>query len=532
MRATSAALVTHYLARVALSYFKKQYFQSLVEYLWVCAIINFPCFNQYPIIMISSNSTKRLLAHFKVQSTSRKPIRHGPTQCIRTCSRCIYNPNIQSNENFEEDVALKCYDNLVLRKSIWFSQYQSIQYHLGQIDILKRTLDSSVPYTVYIVTVTNTRDLRFLEMVLDHANIAPPTIIRNQVEKYDMIELITSNKSIAIPIYSRSCVSDRVFSDFTGLHIDGKDEDCFGAKDLVDFFDSGINKIDGKTNLNIVNIIITKDHDRLTLVGLGSLCVQIIEPYTMYHYIDGLYEKDKSTHLVQHIYYDAAKGAAIFPSHIAAFLILFLEREAGVSETDLIEYFGWFRKISIDIDLHLGFTGEDQDAVKAGLAILTDFIHYGSNQVYRAKNIGKLMIYANKITPFIAYYGIVATAILVESNKDVEIPSALLIPGAPIKALRDKVLKTGVEIAQAVEQRVVCRKPCENIEDLVLDTLGQLQLCGKYLKIEEPVRNFDDDWDVKFDEVVYKTWIIVSNKDYKRDHLNLLINVVSSYLVQ
>lgn len=475
--------------------------------------------------------TESRVAFYKYMPTCNIPHRKGPLQVIRSCQSCIRDTRVPLGDGLDDVLPFMCYDDLVMRNSIWFSSYQSIQYHTGQFEVLRASLLSVQMNTLFVVAQTNLTDIKFLESALKHSissNIQLHTIVSEA--KFDTSNLDHDHYQ-AFPLLYQSCPSE----------ISTKNA-SFGPSKLDRFLDQMFEKVtdvEGR-NFRIVVVVITKEHDKRMLPGLGSVCIQMLEPFSLQDYARNTNTAYLSKHLVKHIYFNVAQSAAILPSQIISFLLLFLEREEGVSLDDLIKYTDWFRKLSLDIDMHLGFTGHTTDIVKFGLFMLKSLI-YKSGNYYNPKDFKRLATFANPVTALIAYQGIIARAILVEHNKiDLTCSETVFRPDISVRVVRDDVISTGKLLAENLELILPCRKPCVDDETMLNQELSKMQLSGRYLLIQEPKINVkasrtfwagEEDSDEEYfemnkDKDAFKTWIQLTTDPQKLDRLNLFINAI------
>lgn len=426
------------------------------------------------------------------------------------------------------------YDDLIRRQSVWFSSHQSIQYHVGQFKVLQTDLQDISKETIFVVALTNPSDVKFLDLALKHS-------ISNKIN-LDVIapgaplDTLTyeDNHYKTIPLLYQSHPSD--FS---------KNSSLFGPRKLDNFLEPIIESLKGDRELDIqiALAVITKDHDRRILPGLGSVCIQMLEPFSLQDYLRNALTDHPSSHLVCHIYHDVALSAAILPTQLVAFLILYLEREDGVTLEELIKYTKWFRNISIDINMHMAFIGEGRQIVEFGLLMLDNLINK-SKGYYKPKDFASLSDYASPITALIAYQGIISRAILVEHNKSKLTIDTVFLPGDSVRVARDDVISTSGKIAGRLELFIVTRKPCIDVETMIKQEMSKMQLSGRYFAIQEPKINAtktqafwagEEDSDEEYFEMnknkdAFKTWIQLTSNPERLDRLNMFINAVGYIL--
>lgn len=463
------------------------------------------------------------IAFFKLRPGQQIPKRPGAIQCIKNCSRCLSSSAELTKDEFDlEILSLSTYDNFLLRKRIWFTPYQSVQYHLGQIEILKTTMkrDTSIK-TLFILATDNPDDLILFNDILSFKHL--PTA--HKVDNQNILGSLEKFEAAAILVKFKSC-PDR--ESFFGR---GKRRLLDEFSDLNQSLRPLVTSINEKqnTNFNIVIIVVTKDHDNLVVPGIGSMCFNILEPYT---------ERRKAEHFISHLYYDITRGAGILAPHVVAFLILYLNREDGVTLEDLTEYMEFFRKISIELDMQFAFTGSSHHAVKFGLEILRKYIrNYG--QTYSAMNHQALVEYADLVTPLVAYQGLISHAIMMVYNDYDCHTNKNLAPSMRVN--RDDVLETSQFHAKELEDIVPCRRPCLTSDLQIQEVFDYMCTSRHYFKIEEPkikqrrpcawAGESDDDEEYFLenqDNPAFQTWIVLSEKPDRIDKLNLFMNATKS----
>lgn len=493
------------------------------------------------------NSNDKRIAFFKHRTVNSQPLRPGAIQINRNCSRCITKQDYKTDKDFDSLITTKSFDNLVSREGTKFSQYQSIQYHTGQTEVLKCSLNGTIP-TVYIVGVTDHKDLGFLDRVLKHVSLDPTKAISASMSAHDLVDFLKDsevkiNISLAVPIQVRSCASASHL--FTKIG-----EPCFKVLAIRDLMSPLVDLVvkDASFDLNIVNVSITKEHDDVQFYGLGSICIEISEAFSLQTYISRLQIEDKSTHLVQHICFDVSRISAVFAPHLVAFIILYAERDNGIKIEDIITTIDWFRKSSIDTDLQIGFTGHSHYAVEFALIILKDYIQFDrKSSVFRAKNPEKLQEYANLVIPRVAFLGIISKAVLMEFRKysgDQTIVS--LTSQYRIRVMKENVMDFCIRFVGNIERFFPCRRPCTTVEHALSDALTQMETFGKYLKVEEPqtypskMRYWAGDDDDDDDDYYYrnrnnpslKTWLVLTQRQYRLDRLNMFINSIDDFIAE
>lgn len=491
---------------------------------------------------MDSDTTK--VAFYKARPSCSIKHRPGPVQCVRNCTNCILNREENEDLDVENILLLTSYDNLVQRKRLWFSKYHSIQYHVGQIAILKDSLNKKSDkqrLTLYVVAATRFADLDYLNMVLDYEQL--PALNLFQEAPSNSWESLRLKKNLAIMFEIKSCPVDEKFSieDKQILHV-------MGVRDFLQPIVQSFAEDSIDSDVSLVPVVITKDHDKRFSLRDGSVCVQILEPYSLQDYLANIRTKYATGHLVQHLYYDLSRNAARMPAHIVAFLVLYLNRDEGVTIDDLIDLLDWFKRSSMDLGLQFAFTGETRDVIEYALLTLKDLIHYNQdNGVYIPINLAGLVEYANLVVPNIAYQGIIARAILTLHNKDEKnkLLTNLCPTNEPIRVEKEELEMLSCDMAERIDHLLPCRKPCVTVEMLIEETIHQMGTFYHYFKVEEPkvkqprgpswLHEFDTPYDENYyasrqDDPAFKSWVVLTQRPYRLDRLNLFLNAINSIL--
>lgn len=459
------------------------------------------------------------LAFFKNGPSKSVPHRIGPIQCVRTCTSCIVKPIQDDDLELEDIISVMSYDNLVHRESLWFSKYQTIQYHLGQVDLARRTLDALKPsLVVYVVAATEHSDLKYFE------NLASKKGLPNGRQSH-----------LIFPIRMIGCPANADSSQFLDI------------RQLRDEFEPLVlgSKQSASRQIAIVPVVITKDRAESFTLDIGSLCIQILEPFSLNDYISNLEAKYTTGHLVLHLYHDLATCGARLPSQLVAFLLMYLDRPSGVTREDLVENMNWLRKSAMDLKLHIAFTGDSSDAVDFALMVLHDFIQItASDKTIIVVDLKALVQYANPIVTNIAYYGIISRAILMLHNRDDKnVMRNNLGPGQVIKVMKDDLIELSQDLAESIDTELPSRPPCKDVQTCITDAFSNMQTCGHYFRIQEArirqnagrVWSGDYDSDEEYflsrrNDPSFKPWVIMTQRPYRLDRLNLFMNAIEPYL--
>lgn len=484
--------------------------------------------------------TKRLIADFKFRPTSAPPVRQGPLQLIRTCPTCSSRqhqsydePNQQNqdgrNDYYDESMSMiKSYENLLLKRKIPLCPYLSVQYHPGQFDLLKANLSSGPPSCVlYVVAINDLKDLYYFKQVLDYVHMTPEPVT------------ITTKKKTLLDIKERAIVIPLRYTTCSGQ----TKGELFNVRDVADIIEPLVDKCQFESgyDLRIVPAVITKDHNKNLIPALGSLCIQVHEPYSVQSYLRMVNSSHPSDHIARHILHDIATQIPLLPTHIIAFIILNLDRELGPTFDDLLEYFKWFDKNRMGLNLHFAFTGGAESIVRFALLVLKDFISAKGDN-YRITNIEALIAYANAVLPNIAPLSLLARAVL-SANNACEHDEVMLKfePDHKVRVLKDVTMDTFLGFTEEMESLIAFVRPCDKLEEFVERTLDNIKTHFRFFRVEIPMRFKRDNarmrwgFDIEEDEIyreaqlnnpIFKDWINVTQRDYRLDQLNLFVNAI------
>lgn len=504
-------------------------------------------------MMENIQGRRRRIAAYKIEPTRSLPMRPGPLQCIRNCSNCV--PNVINGEMIYPQVDslnIKTFDNLLIRTGKHSSSYHSIQYHSGQLDVLKQARKvNPCKLFIYIVALNKDTDVDYFKFVLEHGksdikfDLPLPEFFfyedRDTIREYlwPNFYLNPDKNNITILVQRTTCVvrtSQRIKS-------------YFDIEEIRDFLNTlmGIISDEGKEfDSLIVPVSVTKDHDIVTKFGYGcgSVAVQIMEPFLLSPCLKFYTESLDMTNMTVHLYYDLFHNAIILAPNMVAFLILFLHRpEVGIQLHDLEVFMKWFIDSAIDIDLHYGFSGHIDDSIDYSLVLLQPYIKQNINGSVLVKNEDGLMDYANIVIPIVAYYGIIARSIIIEHN--IAKPDEILTnfdENVGIEVNKDKVLKTAVHLGILLESTLPCKKPCITIEARVNEVFEQMSRVRRFFQIKQANNPYKVGWtgDIEVDENYSQSFrenyhfepsLVVTKNVHRLDRLNLFMNAINSYII-
>lgn len=474
------------------------------------------------------------LAYYKTRPPQSIPHRPGPVQCVRNCPTCIVRHDFDEDIEAEELISIMSYENLLHRKARFWSSYTSIQYHPGQVRILKRYLDNHKNIsTLFVVGTTVLEDLEFLIMALDHERMPGVEQLDDKLSWVGMCEL----KQLAlVPIKMTSCYSKSK---------EHKADTLLGVMGLRDLLVPIVRRAleVPSFNLNIVPVVISKDHDKtgLGFFRLGSVCINIFEPYSLQQYLSNIRSDYHTGHLVTHLYYDMARNAPKLPTHLVAYIIHNVE---GPMTKDLIaEYVEWFRSVSMELNLQIAFTGSSMSAVEFALYLLSGYYETHGENIYYTGDPA-IVEYAHSLMPNVAYYGIISRAILKVYNADANNAFRYKFNSEDrIRVMKEDLLKVSVHLAEEIDESLPCRRPCTTVETSILSVFESMEKLGKYFKVEEPAiskpktgcpwaGDYDDDDDYfesKRDDPRFKAWVVLTRKQNRLDKLNMFMNSLTGY---
>lgn len=477
------------------------------------------------------------LAVFKFAPSRTSLVRSGPVQCIRNCPNCILNQIFDDDADAENVIAIKSYDDLVSRKSLWSPKYQTIQYHLGQIDVLKHSLRTIEPkLVIYVIAATRLKDIVYFKQVISHEKLPKASIHSGPDLDLNKFLLEPRTSQIIVPIRIISCYTN-IESEPGLLGVDGLRNLLAPLTGVTDSARIGLQTV-------IVPVMISKDHDRAGLIGLGSVCIQIMQPYPLDEYLRNARAEDKTVHLVQHLYHDLSVYGSSLPCQVVALLLVYLDRPLGVSRDDLVDYMLWLKRSSMELSIHMSFTGQVEQIIDFALMVLKDFVHYDPIElVYRPKDTDALSQYASALIPNLAYYGIISKSILLLHNENETTSQQVrFTPECPIKVMKDDLIELAEDMAKEIDSLVPCRRPCIDFGTSVQNSFNSMVTFGKFFRVQEPrakqarsgwLGDYDSDEEYflsKRNDPAFKPWVILTQRPYRLDRLNLFMNVVEAYL--
>lgn len=497
-----------------------------------------------------ATNVRRPIADFKMRPSSSVPMRQGPLQCIRNCPNCTsrshidtsINPSIfeqkrnTSEDDFDENMAnMKGYVNLLINKNLAYCPYQTVQYHPGQLELLKwriKTRQAS-SQIVYIVAVTDYDDLEYFKLILAHERVKPAP---NLPEAEAYCTVVPDDKATIIPISLKSC--------HTHQNTKRKQLQNEGALNKLKLYvdDCLKNQQVGQDAL-LVPVVISKDHDRRHIYSVGSLCIQVHEPYSFQNLLRTCDDLPRPADFVmKHIQHDLLMNYPLLPSHIVAFILMGCEEE--VSAAELIDYYLWLDKNRLAFNLHLAFTGTPESVIEFGLHILREYVECRNGR-HKIKNYDAICDYMERVLPNVTPLGMMAQAVLAVNyayNEDCGVVYKFE-PDVRLRVLKDETIKSFIDISTKYDDAIPFRKPCVDRNEFAERALDNIITHFRYFKLDIPMRFKRDNakmrwgFDIEEDEVyretqsnnpIFKDWINVTQNEKRLKQLNLCVTALDN----
>lgn len=475
---------------------------------------------------------------FKTRPTSALPKPKGPVKSVAKCPNCFHEPDIEVEENHNT----LGYDDLVLRKSLKFHRFSSVQFHPVQIYNLKKHMQQRETRTIYILATNLVKYESLLASVLAYAELGHFQLyLPSYRSKPHILKALEMEKPLLIPVYMLDCSPEEKW-------LSVKEEACYSMNDLAKLLGPLMDKHVDKPDFDVrlVPVSISKEVGRIAFWGCGSVCVQILQPYFIGSFLKNKdFDSDLPTMLAAHQTYDLHRNVVIFGTNLLAFILCYAEDRDLFLFQELVDYMEFFISIAPDLDMHLGFTGTAEATVMHALYLLCDWIERTKEGVVKVKNFEKLQHHAFLVTPKIANYAIIARSIIMGHNQQDTNPviSALEYN---VKAPKCVVLDNAQDLSEILEQHIPLRRPCESMTDVIYNTMDKMIETAKYIKIEEPVmaRNrrpcawagdYDFEFEVDSDEerdFAMSVFLKVCNNELIIDRLNMFINSLEPYLTE
>lgn len=437
----------------------------------------------------------------------------------------------------------QAYDNLCDRlKDGLTYRYDSAQYHQGQLDQYKASLDKEpTKPTIFIVSCHLVSDLALLNWVLHFAQIESPVLhIKGYRSRWPLVPALEKKGSVAIPVRINDCCVEDEF------YHDRKDQICWELdevprilRQITDYM-----KIDAESDFRIVSVVISKDHQRTDLSSTGAICLHMMQPFYMRQFVKS-YPEPLEVSITRHFAYDTSKNAPILGPSLVAFILLNLDRRDDlIKVTEIQEILQWFVSSSTSHSMHLSFNGDVNHVVSYSLIVLGDYISYDKEaQTVRPTKPDMLKMQADVVVPKMVRLGILSRAILMSHNSVSEHHLSALEPG--IRAPKERVISIARKIVELMEKKIPIRPPCESIDDVVYGTFNMMCEYFGYIAVDDPKAmrssrpawqgNCDSDSDYEMDlsdHPLMKSWVRMTQRVYRLERLNMCINAIEDYFIE
>lgn len=485
---------------------------------------------------------QKKVAPFKTRSAGALMQRNGPCQCNRACDRC-FPREIKYDSTADDEILLQmiCYDDLNLANMRPFQRYRKILYHPGQMKVLRDSmnLDNGNIETIYIIFTDDQSDIDFLNQILTKFELRslhlvdPSSFLIDCDSKQEMTKGHAQPVGFLVP--TTFCGSSR--------HIE--DKYVVSDKKLHVIIDALLKKSRDNRDVAIQLIGVSVSKDMIATYGLshGSVCFRIQDPYLLEAFRPARFTFDDNLQIVEHLYHDIAMNTALLPAHIVAFLIMYADQSMDITIAGLTNLTGWIQKTALNTKMQLAFTGSAKDVVEYGLYVLHDYIVRSREFIY-ITNEEVLMSYANAVTPYITYRGLIARCILAEYNLDNQSrPEALFSSDMHVKVKRDNVIDNCNKQIKILKQQLPICAPCMDPAVQIQLILEDMQVSDRYFKIiepkikQEPLKFWAGDYcfnDEYQREAQFKAdhyWIMVYRDEFKRQQLNTMMAAIEPYMM-
>ncbi|XP_070155729.1 glycerol-3-phosphate acyltransferase 1, mitochondrial isoform X1 [Polyergus mexicanus] len=194
--------------------------------------------------------------------------------------------------------------------------------------------------------------------------------------------------------------------------------------------------------------------------------------------------------IARHVVYDSSKSTPIMSTNVVAFLLLNRFRD-GCTLDKLVEAFELIRLELEFNNMNVAFCGENIDIVKHALDILgpglvmqqrqeiTESVDgdqsYKSNVVIAIRpvsilpNVIELSYYSNTMLLYYVMDSIVVTALYAELQSQINDPIA--IAENNITVLQGSLIDRTFKLCDILRYEFIFCKPCQELEDIILDTI-------------------------------------------------------------
>lgn len=418
-------------------------------------------------------------------------------------------------------------------------KYQSVQYHPGQLERLKKSIESRphVP-TLLLVNASLAHDLYFLDDLMLSNNLKKSfPYMKHHRSNKNLNYSLQQYKSVSVPIKIFNCCVEDEF------YYDRKEDECWELNEIPTLLRYVTHNMDNDNtyDVRIVQVSINKDHDCSSLWGIGTICLHLIQPFYFREF--HLKNANLPPHLalVHHFATDTSACSPVLAPSIMAFILCYMDHVGSITFEELDSLFLWFMRSAIANNVHLAFTGKMEYIREYCFLVLGDLIRVDDERcLVLPIKYDKLKDQAEIVVPKMARMGLIAYAMLKANNSNSAIQQRKLKPG--MKISKKKVLQQARKILEFLENRMLFRKPCEQIDDYIYSSFNTLGELYGYFSLTDPAalrkdrndflgcQDYDSDYPSDVDDnPMYDPWISLSPRGYRCDRLNLCLNAIHEY---
>lgn len=452
----------------------------------------------------------------------------------KCCLKCI---NIYYKEILSEYVPFSLFyeyndlcDKITNKGMYRFSRALFIQ---DQNDMCQRSFRAQPNKpTIFLVSCHLPRDVIVLDWALSLTDIKIPKLYEPCDRSIlPLIPTLQRDTNISIPVRINDCCVEDV-----------EEQICWQLNDITELLKELTDHmtVDQNMDVRIVPVVISKDHDQRRLVGSGSICLHILQPY----YAKSFTQRCIRTHsseplhvsIAKHFGYDTAANAPILASSLVAFIIVYHGRTRPVKLDDLEALFNWFLHYNRTYSLKIAFRLDPKSVIRESLSFLNDLISFDEERkIVTPTQIDKLKCQADLVVTRIVRFGIIARSILMEHIPDVPNRTARIIR-ANMTADIFRVRETAKKLVILLDNRLPFRRPCDSVDkflDTIFGYMSRKLYFSTQLKISEGIYG---DYTTTELPLSYSAnnghRVRVTEEQLLVDLLNLSSNAIEDYLNQ
>jgi glycerol-3-phosphate O-acyltransferase 1/2 len=181
--------------------------------------------------------------------------------------------------------------------------------------------------------------------------------------------------------------------------------------------------------------------------------------------------------IARHVLYDCSNATSVMTTNAIAFLLLNRFRD-GATLSVLTEAVEEFRVLLKDT-CNVGFTGESEDVVRYAVNLLGPGLvtkeKRGAQTFIRPvtiiPNVIELSYYSNAVVPHFALESIVTTsAVLLKKDREMD------YQGTSVSISKERLIEMAVEFCDIMKYEFLLLKPCQNLSEMIEDTIARLAL--------------------------------------------------------